>query len=813
MLLTTEAMLLTTEAMLLTTEAMLLTTEAMLLTTEAMLLTTEAMLLTTEAMLLTTEAMLLTTEAMLLTTEAMLLTTEAMLLTTAGAPEELFSISLTNHFPYLAWQRGGGSDGSGGMAFAAAANLHTASSKAECACLPSRHRQQKGQGATLLLTSCAGSPPCLHVLSCPSLQRHRADVTLGHHAWAWGGQESRACGCLLPALLTTRSEARRGGGTWGEAAARRQRCDEASSSHVCWLLPLRPWGEAEERDGATDGLAEAMLGLKGMLWRVATGGAEAAALHLWDGWVGAALHLWDVGSGMTHGRHHCCPADHCSPAEERQGEEGEVPLLASARPWSFDPSGIRLRNHSSLNIFTLLFALALSLFAFAVIATTSSSRHSFSYRCILHSFIFSPTCAQAVGERACWDDARPAFTGVWLPPTRPADHALGGKPLRQRCDEASFSHVCWLLPLRPWGEAEERDGETDGLAEAITRRGAVEWRFGPSRGGRGGSAARQQWRRSLLNPRLPSFRASRGQRGGAAVEAFSAKSPPSFLQGFTGARGGATVEAFSAKSPPSFLQGFTGGSAAGQQWRRSLLNPRLPSFRASRGAARAAGQQWRRSLLNPRLPSFRASRGQRGGAAVEAFSAKSPPSFLQGFTGARGGAAVEAFSAKSPPSFLQGFTGGSAAGQQWRRSLLNPRLPSFRASRGAAGQQWRRSLLNPRLPSFRASRGQRGGAAVEAFSAKSPPSFLQGFTGRGGAAVEAFSAKSPPSFLQGFTGGSAAGQQWRRSLLNPRLPSFRASRGQRGGTAVEAFSAKSPPSFLQGFTGAARRGSSGGVLC
>ncbi|CAI5508802.1 unnamed protein product [Closterium sp. Naga37s-1] len=100
-----------------------------------------------------------------------------------------------------------------------------------------------------------------------------------------------------------------------------------------------------------------------------------------------------------------------------------------------------------------------------------------------------------------------------------------------------------------------------------------------------------------------------------------------------GQRGGAAVEAFSAKSPPSFLQGFTGGSAAGQQWRRSLLNPRLPSFLQGFTGGSAAGQQWRRSLLNPRLPSFRASRGQRGGAAVEAFSAKSPPSFLQGFTG------------------------------------------------------------------------------------------------------------------------------------------------------------------------------------
>ncbi|CAI7882651.1 unnamed protein product [Closterium sp. NIES-53] len=35
-----------------------------------------------------------------------------------------------------------------------------------------------------------------------------------------------------------------------------------------------------------------------------------------------------------------------------------------------------------------------------------------------------------VWERACWDDARPVVTGVWLPPTRPADHALRGKARR-----------------------------------------------------------------------------------------------------------------------------------------------------------------------------------------------------------------------------------------------------------------------------------------------------------------------------------------------------------------------------------------------
>ncbi|CAI5941170.1 unnamed protein product, partial [Closterium sp. NIES-65] len=95
--------------------------------------------------------------------------------------------------------------------------------------------------------------------------------------------------------------------------------------------------------------------------------------------------------------------------------------------------------------------------------------------------------------RAWWDDARPAVTSVWLPPTRPADHALEGKPRRRRCDESSFSHVCWLLPLRPWG--------------------------------RGGSAAGSK-RTSLLNPRLPSLQGLTWGEGGRGAARAASRGVP-----------------------------------------------------------------------------------------------------------------------------------------------------------------------------------------------------------------------------------------------------------------------------------------------
>ncbi|CAI5485513.1 unnamed protein product [Closterium sp. Naga37s-1] len=120
---------------------------------------------------------------------------------------------------------------------------------------------------------------------------------------AHGKQQDRVG---LPALLPTPAAARPGGNAVAHStqahAKGGETCGRVADVDGVWLT----WTAAPVRTA---------------------GGAEAAAPHLWDG-----------GRGMTHGRHHCCPADHCSPVEERRGEEGEVPLLASARACSFDPS-------------------------------------------------------------------------------------------------------------------------------------------------------------------------------------------------------------------------------------------------------------------------------------------------------------------------------------------------------------------------------------------------------------------------------------------------------------------------------------------
>ncbi|CAI6009111.1 unnamed protein product [Closterium sp. NIES-65] len=180
--------------------------------------------------------------------------------------------------------------------------------------------------------------------------------------------------------------------------------------------------------------------------RVATGGAEAAALHLRDG-----------GSGMTHGRHH----------------SGALLITARLRR-----NGEARREQCSCWR------------AHVHAASTPPKYVSVSLYSPNH---LSPRHAEV---RAWWDDARPAVTSVWLPPTRPADHALEGKPRRRRCDESSFSHVCWLLPLRPWVRAFTWGEEGEGAA----RRGSK--------------------RTSLLNPRLPSLQGlTWGEEGEGAARA------------------------------------------------------------------------------------------------------------------------------------------------------------------------------------------------------------------------------------------------------------------------------------------------------
>ncbi|CAI5528993.1 unnamed protein product [Closterium sp. Naga37s-1] len=103
---------------------------------------------------------------------------------------------------------------------------------------------------SLSLFSCAGSPPCLHVLSSPSLQRHIAEVTLGHNAWAWGGQE-----------LQRRCRGEEFGPSCGARRARGQRGGAARGAYL--LNPRLPslqvdsWGE--EGEGAARAHQEASL--------------------------------------------------------------------------------------------------------------------------------------------------------------------------------------------------------------------------------------------------------------------------------------------------------------------------------------------------------------------------------------------------------------------------------------------------------------------------------------------------------------------------------------------------------------------------
>ncbi|CAI5971522.1 unnamed protein product [Closterium sp. NIES-65] len=71
------------------------------------------------------------------------------------------------------------------------------------------------------------------------------------------GRQPLACGCLLPALLTTRLLAAR------EARRMEQGWSERSSLFPCVFSHLHPWGEVEVREGEADKLKEGVLGGRG----------------------------------------------------------------------------------------------------------------------------------------------------------------------------------------------------------------------------------------------------------------------------------------------------------------------------------------------------------------------------------------------------------------------------------------------------------------------------------------------------------------------------------------------------------------------
>ncbi|CAI5495554.1 unnamed protein product [Closterium sp. Naga37s-1] len=207
-----------------------------------------------------------------------------------------FSISLTNHLPALSssphpllarlqagtrhtWgaaatgkqrrarQQGGSSDGRGSEGEAARGRQRGGGSKGEAA----RGRQRGG-----------GS---------------KGEAARGRQQG--GGSEGEAA-----------RGRQRGGGSEGEAARGRQRGGgsegEAATALVGWLSPPRPTCTRQAARQSVPACPPHTGSSKARRQRCCTTHGRGEARRL--------LYLWDGGSGMTHGRHHCCcPAHHCSP--------------------------------------------------------------------------------------------------------------------------------------------------------------------------------------------------------------------------------------------------------------------------------------------------------------------------------------------------------------------------------------------------------------------------------------------------------------------------------------------------------------------
>ncbi|CAI5950860.1 unnamed protein product [Closterium sp. NIES-64] len=138
--------------------------------------------------------------------------------------------------------------------------------------------------------------------------------------------------------------------------------------------------------------------------------------------------------------------------------------------------------------------------------------------------------------RAWWDDARPAATGVWLPPTRPAGHPLKARrTLGARSEEggaAAWRAVNTVTDIgdtaearRGRGEEGKRGGGTGAAGSALLLGNAAEARRGRGeegkRGGGTGAAAS-----AFLLGNAAEARRGRGEEGkreggtGAAASAF-----------------------------------------------------------------------------------------------------------------------------------------------------------------------------------------------------------------------------------------------------------------------------------------------------
>ncbi|CAI6003430.1 unnamed protein product [Closterium sp. NIES-65] len=287
--------------------------------------------------------------------------------------------------------------------------------------------------------------------------------------------------------------------------------------------------------------------------QVATGGAEAAALHLRDG-----------GNGMTHGRHHSAALlitrlrrngearrERCScwPARVHAASTPPHHCLDSPRVAHNCLDSARVAHHCLDSARLAHQCLDSPRVAHHCLDSPRVAHHCLDSPRVAHHCLDSPRVAHhcrrggegAAGveakvllawTRACWDDARPAVTGVWLPPTRPADHALAGKfrlrggrgasagqqeaSTRGARGQRGAARGFYLIPhfqsLQHGGQrGDDTAGGTDGGEVLIYRFSKVDsW-------GEEGEGAVRGSKRLLSNPPLPfplAWRAARRRHGG-----------------------------------------------------------------------------------------------------------------------------------------------------------------------------------------------------------------------------------------------------------------------------------------------------------
>ncbi|CAI5487890.1 unnamed protein product [Closterium sp. Naga37s-1] len=142
----------------------------------------------------------------------------------------------------------------------------------------------------------------LDVSATPTTRSLNVSATPGERGGMTHGRQAVACGCLLPALLTTRLLAAR------EARRMEQGWSERSSLFPFVFSHLHPWGEVEVREGEADKLKEGVLGGRGC--QGSMDGSEGVQC--------GAISSACLEKGVWVGLRECSPVPSAAPALRRE---------------------------------------------------------------------------------------------------------------------------------------------------------------------------------------------------------------------------------------------------------------------------------------------------------------------------------------------------------------------------------------------------------------------------------------------------------------------------------------------------------------